>query len=56
MFQTKVVGNIKIRVHILCSITFSRKQHRVWDNMEEYGTVGDPQMIIRYGACAWHAG
>ena len=35
MFQTKVVEQIKI--HILYSITFSRKSCRLLDNVEKYG-------------------
>ena len=33
-FQTKVVE--KIKTHILCSITFSRKSYYLWDNVEKY--------------------
>ena len=35
MFQIKVVE--KIRTHILCPVTFSRKSCRLWDNVENYG-------------------
>jgi hypothetical protein len=35
MFQIKVVHNIK--THILCSVTFTRKSFRIWDNVEKYG-------------------
>jgi hypothetical protein len=38
MFQTKVVE--KIKTHILCSVTFSRKSCRSRDNVEKYGTAG----------------
>jgi hypothetical protein len=34
MFWTKVIE--KIKTHILCSITFSLKSHRLWDNVEKY--------------------
>jgi len=37
MFQTKVVQEIKI--HILCSVTFSRNSCRLWDTAEKYGTA-----------------
>jgi hypothetical protein len=37
MFQTKVVG--KIKTHILCSITFSRKSCSLWNSVEKYGTT-----------------
>ena len=30
---------IKIKTHILCSITFFRKSCRSWDNVEKYGTA-----------------
>jgi len=30
MFQAKVLEEIK--THILCSVTFSRKLQRLWDN------------------------
>ena len=26
-----------MKTHILCSITFFRKSHRLWDNVEKYG-------------------
>ena len=26
-----------MKIHILCSITFLRKSHRLWDNVEKYG-------------------
>ena len=35
MFQTKFVE--KIKTHILSSVTFFRKSHRLWDNVEKYG-------------------
>ena len=35
MFETKVVE--KIKIHILCSITFFRKSCRLGDNVEKYG-------------------
>ena len=38
MFQTKVVE--KIKTHILCSVTFSRKSCRLWDTVEKYSTAG----------------
>ena len=38
MFQTKVVQ--KIKTHILCSVTLSRKSRRLWDNVEKYCTAG----------------
>ena len=34
MFQIKVVEESK--THILCSVTFSRKFYRFWDNSEKY--------------------
>jgi hypothetical protein len=38
VFQTKVVE--KIKAHILCSVTFSRKSCRLLDNGEKYGRAG----------------
>ena len=35
MLQMKVVE--KIKTHILCSVTFSRKLYLLWDNLEKYG-------------------
>jgi len=35
MFRTKAVD--KIKTHIYCSVTFSRKSYRLWDNVEKYG-------------------
>ena len=34
MFQRKVIE--KIKTHILCSIPFFRKSHRLRDNVEKY--------------------
>jgi hypothetical protein len=50
MFLTKVVE--KIKTHILCSITFFRKSHRVYDIMSKnlVATEG-PQMTSQHGAC-----
>ena len=38
MFQTKAVQ--KIKTHILCSVTFSRKSCSLWDNVEKYCRAG----------------
>ena len=38
MFQTEFIE--KIKTHVLCSVTFSRKSYRLWDNVEKYCTVG----------------
>jgi hypothetical protein len=38
MFQTKFVE--KIKIHILRSVTFSRKSSRLLDNVEKHGTAG----------------
>ena len=54
MFQTKVVQ--KIKTHILCSITFSRKSCRLWDNVEKYGTARqatDDNIIRRMRFACW---
>jgi len=56
IFQTEVAE--KIKMHILCAVTFSRKSCRFWDNEEKYGRAGQatddnmvergkPQMTIR---------
>jgi hypothetical protein len=48
MFQTDIVE--KIKTHILCLITFSRKSCRLWDNAEKCGRAGeatDDIIIIR---------
>jgi len=37
MHQTKVV--VKIKTHILCSVTFFRQSCCLWDNVEKYGTA-----------------
>jgi hypothetical protein len=47
MFQIKVME--KIRIHILCSITFARKLYRLWDNVEK---CGGASQAAEYGACA----
>jgi hypothetical protein len=48
MFQAKVLS--KIKTHILCSKTFSRKSCRLWDNVEKYGRAGQAtdDNIIRH--------
>jgi len=38
IFQTKFVQ--KIKTHILCSVTFSRKSYRLWDNVEKCCRAG----------------
>jgi len=38
VFQTKVIE--EITTHILCSVTFSRKWCRLWDNEGKYCTAG----------------
>ena len=38
MFQTIAVE--KIKIHILCSVTFSQKSYLLWDNVENYGRAG----------------
>ena len=35
MFQIQVLE--KVKTHILCSVTFSRKSYRLWENVENYG-------------------
>jgi hypothetical protein len=47
MFQIKVAE--KIKTHISCSITLSRKSCPIWDDVEKYGRVGeatDDNMIL----------
>jgi hypothetical protein len=45
IFQTKIVE--KIKTHILCSITFFRKSHRLWDNVKKnIVQPGRPQMTV----------
>jgi hypothetical protein len=39
MFQIKVVE--KIKIHILCSATLSRKSYRLWDNVGKCGEARD---------------
>jgi hypothetical protein len=54
MFQTKLVK--KIKTHILCSVTFSRKFCRLWDNVEKYGRAGqatDDNIIRRMRIACW---
>jgi hypothetical protein len=54
MFQTKVVE--KIKTHFLCSITFSRKSCRLWDNVEKYGRARqatDNNIIWRMRFACW---
>jgi hypothetical protein len=52
MFQIKVVE--KIKTHISCSVTSSRKSCRLWDNVEKYGggrETADDKRIRRRVAC-----
>jgi len=46
IFQTKVVE--KIKTHILCSITSSRKWCRLWDNVERNGRIRNKQITIKH--------
>jgi hypothetical protein len=38
IFHTKAVE--KMKIHVLCSITFFRKSCRLWDNVEKYYRAG----------------
>jgi hypothetical protein len=38
MLQREVVE--KIKTYILCSVTFSQKSYRLWDNVEKYCRAG----------------
>ena len=53
MFQTKVL--LKIKIHILCSITFFRKPCRLWDIVEKYGRAREATdcniVWLLYSAC-----
>ena len=54
MFQTTFVEQIK--THILCSVTFCRKSHRLWDNVGKYGRAGqatDDNIIRRMRIACW---
>jgi len=51
MFQTKVVE--KIKTHILCSVTFSRKSCHLWDNVENTVERGRTQVTIWRMHIAW---
>jgi len=51
MLLTNVVE--KLKTHILCSVTFSRKPCRLWDNMEKYCRAG--QITENCGVFALHA-
>jgi hypothetical protein len=53
MFQTNFVE--KIKIHILCSITFFRKTFRLWENVGRYWTEGERHRRKR-GACSTLAG
>jgi hypothetical protein len=49
MFRAKVVE--KIKTDILCSVTFSRKSCRLWDNVEKYCTAGHATEMPMRTAC-----
>jgi hypothetical protein len=54
MFYTEVVE--KIKTHILCSMIFSRKSCRLWDNVKKYSIAGeatDDNKIRRMCAACW---
>jgi len=42
------------KIHNLCSITFSLKSCRLWDNVEKCCRAR--QATWQYGACTFHAG
>ena len=56
MFETKVIG--KIKIHILCAINFvfSRKSYHLCDNVEKYcraGQATDGSTIPRMQIVCW---
>ena len=54
MFQIKVAE--KIKTHILCFKTFSRKSCRLWHSVEKYGVAGeatDDNIIRRMRFACW---
>ena len=56
MFQTKVVE--KIKTHVLCSVAFFRKSHRLWYNVEKCdGNRGatDDVTIWRIRVACWES-
>jgi hypothetical protein len=54
MFQTKFV--VKMKTHVLCSVTFFRKLCRLGDNLEKYRTAKQATEDNIIGACALRAG
>ena len=52
MFQTNVVE--KTKTHILCSITFSRKSCRLWDDVGKYGRDGQTTDDTAQSLCVLH--
>jgi hypothetical protein len=54
MFEKKVLE--KMKAHILCSVTFS-EDRSVYEIMSKNLVEPErPQIAIKYGACALHAG
>ena len=51
VFQKKVVE--KIKTHVLCSIMFSWKTYRLWDDVAKYGRPDKPQTKTQNGALAF---
>ena len=49
MFKIKVVE--KIKIHILCSMTFPRKSHHLWENVEKYGGARETADDIMAARC-----
>jgi len=49
MFQTKVAE--KIKTHILCSVTISRKPSRIANNGEKHGTTRQATEGITHAHC-----
>jgi len=49
MFQTKVVE--KLETHVLFSVTFYKKSHRLWDNVEKYCRAGHDTQDLAQARC-----
>jgi hypothetical protein len=52
MFQTKIVEKMKTK--IFCSVTFSRKPYRLWDNVaKSYRTLQATDKNMAKGVACW---
>jgi hypothetical protein len=54
LFRTNVVE--KIKTHFYIQLLFPQSRAFLQDNVEKYGSAGQPQITIQYGTWTLHTG